>query len=300
MKEHQKLIKEFEEQKKKKIKNVKKAIAVTMAGAVVTTGVAIGSLINDNKENTKFRKNDNYVTQINNDNLPTKKTAINPPQIELLSYNGVEYYTMNTEYVLKTAKESLIRIEKLLKDNVEGLTPVAGTSGNFYPDYYNEYMLAGIAYTESSYRICTKDKLPLTSKDGALGPMQILPTTVDYVNYWLNDVMEIKDISFSTKDLIDPAKSMDIANLYLISCAKNYAKPTSRNSLFKYLNEDFSRARQQELIIAIYNEGPKNMLDHAQNGNIYDYLKEGSKQNYLNTVLKNANNIKQNHMQYLK
>lgn len=294
---YKKELMEIEKKRQKKIKTMQKVVAGTMTATMLSGAIAVGSLIYDaNKtEQKKHNIKDDYVT-VDKQTKPQKtqsKKIDSKTGISLKSYNGTKYYTMSEEYTLQIARESLDRVEKLLKENVPGLSPVGGNK-DFYPSYYDEYMLTGLAYTESSYRICREDGTPLTSKDGALGPMQILPSTVNYVNYWLKDVMEVKGVEFTTIDLINPEKAMDIANLYLISCAKNYAKATSNNSLFKVMKEDFSVERQQELIIAMYNEGPGNMLSHAKSGTIKQYLKEGSKTNYLNKVLTNAETIKEN------
>jgi len=130
--------------------------------------------------------------------------------------------------------------------------------------------------------------------------MQILPETVNYVNYWLKNVMEIDGIEFTEKDLTDPEKAMDIANYYIISCCKNYGRINCNNSLFKMMNKDFSASLQQELMIAMYNEGPGNIITHIKDKTINQYLKQGPKDNYLNKVLKNTQNIKENNADNFK
>lgn len=289
-----------EYKKKQKRNNI---IAASVAGALIASGITVGTIMHTSKTKTpessprkNIKEDVTYVTKAEEKEvkIPGQTEVYSESEISVKKYGGTNYYMMSEDFAVKIAGESMARVEQMLKENVPNIAPLAPGDDTFYPDYYDAYMLAGLSMTESDFRICTEDGTPLTSNVGALGPMQIKPETVDYVNYWVKDVMGIKGVQYTINDLTDPEKSMDIANLYLISCAKNYTRDNCNNPIFKKMGVDFSKTRQQQILIAMYNEGPGNMLNHAEDGSIYSYLKEGPKTNYLNKVLTKTEQIRVN------
>lgn len=204
------------------------------------------------------------------------------PNFEIKSIKGVDYYCCTPECTLELARQSMARIQKLLQS--AGATPVGLDSGEFYPEYYNEYLLSGIAMTESSLRVCTTSGEPLVSKDGAIGLMQVLPKTVSTINDWLVDTMGITGLSYTTQDLSNPEKSMDIANLTLIWICKNYCKPNCNNPLYKKMDKEFSLADQKNILIATYEQGPDEMIKHINSGKIAYYITPENSGNYLSKI----------------
>lgn len=268
-----------EKQQDKSVSNfVKVGTALVTSAALLTGTIALGNVIVKN-----------------NSNIISTQTP-EAGNISLIPYAGTNYYTCDAEYALTTARQTLDKVEKILTSS-DGVTPVGTASGNFYPYYFDEYFLAGIAYVETSFRICDESGKPVESKDGALGLMQIMPQTVKDVNSWLKTTMKV-DVQYTVQDLADPVKSMEIATFSLIQTCKNHGKQYCNNPLYPHLNENFSVSRQQEIILAIYNNGYQNMLKYVDNGTVFDYLSEGSSENFVNRVLTESKKLRQNFPQY--
>lgn len=268
--------------------------ALVVGGAILAGGVALGS---------------NKISSIKEDNSPpaqistmapttdTKKPeAINPNNIYISTYNGTKYFFATEEYMLQLSRESLSRVEAMLK-SVDGITPVGTSSGSFYPEYFDEYLLTAVAFTESTYRISDTNGNLLESKDGALGLTQVKPSTLNDLNNWLHGTMGLTSVTYTIEDLHDPSKALDITNLLLIKICKNHGKMTSNNPVYPYLNESFTLERQEEIILAIYNNGYDNIMRYINNGIVYDYLKEGSSNNYVNKVLTKKEKLVENHFE---
>ena len=280
--------------KKEKIRKVKIVLLVT---ALLTTQMGIATILLTNKQPKEQQyKEENISSEIrNNQNHPeqfgNKILFDDGKNMMLVRFGDKYYYTCSTEYAMSLAQNSLRTVEKTLK-TVDGITPVATDNGDFYPDYLNEYLLTAMALCESSFRIADSNGIPLTSKDNALGMMQIRPQTLQDVNNWLKNTMGL-NIQYSLEDLSDPQKSMDIATFILVQICKNHGKEHCNNPIYPYLKEEFSLSRQKEIVLALYNNGYDNMIDYAKEGTIFDYLSEGSKDNYVNKISRTAEQLEE-------
>ena len=271
--------------------NLTKIAAAFLTASVLTTGAVVAAIKsgNENIATSSVSDTSNSPQQeiLNNSNIP---------DIELVTYPGTDYYVCSLPYVNKLAKVTLAKVKSTLS-TVNGITPMASDSGDFYPAYFDEHLLTAIAYTESGFRTVDENGVPLTSNSGALGMMQIRPDTLTDVNNWLKNTMEL-DLQYSVEDLSDPAKSMEIATYYLIQTCKNHAKMNCNNPIFPYLKENFSYKRQEEIILAIYNNGYNKMLSYINDGTVYEYLSEGSKDNYVNKIITLANQLREQYNNY--
>lgn len=254
----------------------KKAGALLLAPVVLAGGIAISA--------PKNHTESNLPTIIDESNPETKPAPLNKNKIYIDKYKNNLYYFATEEYVLSLASESLNRVQMMLSQ-VDGITPVGTTNGEFYPDYFNPYLLAALCHTESSYRIMDINGKPLTSSAGAIGMTQIKPEVIDDLNNWLHNTLKLKNITYSIEDLNDPAKTMDITTLILIQLCKNHGKIGCNNPIYTHLHEGFNLKRQEEIILALYNNGFTNMQTYIKNGTLYNYLREGSPSNYVNKIL---------------
>ena len=252
-----------------------------IAGAVLAGGIAIAS--RNIKPTTNDPETESYSFSESAPITPPSSEIVNP-NVYHDTYRGQTYLFAREEYVLELARESLTRVENLLM-TVDGMTPVGTSSGDFYPEYYNEYLLTALCFTESSYRISDENGNLLKSSAGALGLTQVRPSAIEDLNDWLNNTLGLKNIKYTTEDLNDLNKAMDISNMILIKTCKSHGKVSSKSPIYPYLNESFSLSRQEEILLAIYNNGYSNMLSYIQNGTVYDYLSEGNPSNYVNKVL---------------
>ena len=283
-----------QEMTESRLKTLKRVQCLIITTAIITTSIfttffAVTRSDSGEKTTSSATQTGSFPSLSSPDKSNTKQN------ITLQKYGDTSYYIGSTEYVLSLAQNSLDKVEKILK-TVDGITPVGSNTGDFYPEYFNEYMLTAIAYCESSFRIKDINGDPLRSKDNALGMMQIRPQTLDDVNHWLKNTMGL-DLQYSVNDLTDPQKSMDIATFILVQSCKNHGKENCNNPIYPYLNESFSMSRQQEIILALYNNGYGNMMEYIQNGTVFEYLSEGSKTNYVNKIISTAEKLEDHYSQ---
>ena len=271
--------------KKKKPKNKKQLVAISLiSGALVCLVLGTSFTLANSDKNDQPRKNKaeysySFSTQ-NTSKKQDKKLENGYYEIGEPKFNG-SYYQHSEEDLIKMGRNSLKRVGKMFQ-TVDGIGPM-GQDGEFFPDYFNEYFLASIAFNESSGRTVDKNGKPITSHAGAMGLMQIKPEAIEYANYYAGQFMEIDNIHYTVEDLKDPQTSMDIATILLIANCKNFAQ--KHDEIFKNLNEPFSAERQREIILAYYNNGEGNMNAYMQQGVVKEYLKEGSEQNYANKII---------------
>lgn len=282
--------KEMLENRQKTIKRVQCLILTT---AILTTTFFTTFFIV--KKYDTSEKDKTSITQTSSLQSTSQGNTTKKENITIQKFGDKSYYVASPEYVLGLAQNSLSTVEKILK-NIDGITPVGTNSGDFYPEYFNEYMLTSMAYCESSFRIKDTDGNPLKSNADALGMMQIRPQTLNDVNYWLKNTMGL-DLQYSVEDLSDPQKSMDIATFILVQTCKNHGKEKCKNPIYPYLNEGFSIARQEEIILALYNNGYSNMMQYIENGTVFEYLSEGSSNNYVNKIMKTAEMFEEKYSQ---
>ena len=266
-------------------KNHKQVVAISLVVTALlslslATGLALKDNGNEQKQTIRDDKEFSSTTQspaesIEKDKLENGYYSIGEPK-----YNGA-YYQYGEEDLIKMARNSLKRVGKMFQ-TVDGIGPM-GEDGEFFPDYFNEYFLASVAFNESSGRTVDKNGKPITSSAGAIGLMQIKPEAINYANYYAGQFMGIEGVNYTVEDLKDGEKSMDIATILLIANCKNFAQ--SWDEIFKVLDEPFSAKRQEEIILAYYNNGEGNMNKYMANGTVTEYLREGNPTNYANKII---------------
>lgn len=268
------------------------------AGALLLAPAIIAGTISYSKNAPK--ENSNLTPSVTSSVQETINTPISFDNTTYLAnYQGEPYYFITEEYALSLASDSLTRVKEMLS-TVNGITPVATTTGEFYPEYFNEYLLTALCYTESSYRISKKNGEPLKSNAGAIGLTQVKPETLSSLNNWLHNTLHLNNITYTTEDLSDPSKAMDITTLLLIQICKNHGKMGCNNPIYPYIQESFSLKRQEEIILAIYNNGFNNMKSYVENGTIYNYLSEGPASNYVNKILTKKERLEEKYSDYYK
>ena len=282
------------EKKLKAAKVATGALVVTLSGMLIALDIA---LPNKNKDNpTTNQPESSPVDTIPQDTSPKETDPIyevpdQGPQegdIYIDTYNGEYYYYCSQEYVYEVANKALDNCEKMLTA-IDGVTDM-GDNG-FYQDFFNEDMLAAIAFTESTNRIKHVDGSPLESETGALGICQIEPITIRTVNKWLEETMTINDKKYTYNDANDPEKAFEIAVLACIRLLKNETRPGDEN----YINmgAEYSKDLQEKLIYAMYFYGEGNVRDACRDKSIWNtYLNPEWKdakgrENYVFKVLRN-------------
>lgn len=245
---------------------------------------------------------------------PSPKTPIEEPadnsinrpgyaqeNIFVEKYGNEYYYQCTPEYAKQLAENALIKVHHILTQKTTGTTPVGdhlekGEDINNIKDFYPQYFMGNdeenilplplkVAFAESDLRICKTNGDPYISDKGAVGMMQLKQDAIDDINKWIKTTMEIDGVSYTLEEVSkDPQKAMEAGTFYLIMLCKNHAKEGCNNPILPYLNEEFSFKRQEELVLALYNNGYGNIMDYIKQGTIYDYLSEGPSTNYVNTI----------------
>ena len=268
--------------------------AVVLTGAtLIGGGIAIAkhkqSSKEPSKDNGKYNEKGEFETPSILDNVDFDTTTQNKPNLEpTLSYYGEEeYYMFSTEQILELGRQSIAECEAVL-NQVDGLRHFGNDGNSIFPDYYDEYLIAGLAYTESTFRIYDEDKNLLKSHADAYGLTQVKKETIDYVNWWMENILELENPNYTLEDLKDPKKAMMITNYFNLSSILNYirgAKPL-------YEAVGCTTQGQKEVMLAIYNAGAGNVTTYMDNGTLHRYLSSGSKSNYVNKVLANESQIR--------
>lgn len=295
--------KQEELERKNKLKTA--AIASALAGATILGSVGIASKIENSSsaispnpapEETIIDKTPNkndlntpsYVTFT--PTLPEyAKNFENPIYIDTWSEDGQEYWFCSEEFALELARQSM----QIIADKMEGCGSMGEKNGPFYADFFDEYFLAGNAYAESSLRICKTNGEHMKSKDNACGMTQITEDAINTLNKWLPETMDIHDTTYSMDDLLDPEKAMEISTLYYYYICKNHCREDCNNPVYKWMGEEFSKSRQQEISTAIYNNGIGKIKEYINNGTIEDYLSNGSSMNHANRVNREEERLRQ-------
>ena len=160
--------------------NVVKRVAVLTASLVALLGVLALAEIMDKHS---FDDGDSSVAT--------------ETQISAINKNNEYGYKLTEGEVLEIASKALIKIENNLVSN--GATSMGEPGSSFYPEWFNPKMITAIAFIESSYRETNSDGSPLlgcevTNHLGeieqARGMCQVLPSTLEHINYWLKNTMQ--------------------------------------------------------------------------------------------------------------
>ena len=271
---------------------VKVGAGALAVGTLVTGAIAIANN-DDEKDKTPQKNESGYVEHVTVEKPsilddvqfePQKPLDLSPT---LTTYGGEEYYMFSTEQILEIGRQSLAECEKVLGE-VDGLRHFGKNGETVFPDFYDEYLIAGLAFTESSYRIYDEDENLLKSSANAYGLTQIKASTIDYVNWWMEEVMGLENPGYTIEDLKDPRKAMEITNYFNLSSILNYV----RDSKPIYIAAGATEQGQKEAMIAIYNAGAGNVQAYAKSGTLHQYLSSGPKSNYVNKVLSHEAQIR--------
>ena len=255
-----------------KDKLVKKAL-IASAVLIGTAGILIGcnSLLNSS-------------TSIMSDSVIEQSDTFTEEELREVNYKLTE------AQVLDMAQNALAKIEKDLVSHGAGSMGEQGTP--FYPEWFNPKMITAISFMESSYRVRNSDGSPLygseiVGKDGkierARGMCQILPSTLEYINWWLSSVME-SDLSYTMEDCDNPEKALEICILINISNCKNFFDRDEQ--IYSDLNFKDNSNLQGKCVIASYKYGAGNVDSSYRNDTLFDtylndYWIDGSGSNYV-------------------
>ncbi len=177
-------------------------------------------------------------------------------------YNGREYNFCTEDYVLELAEDAIDAVNSAFGE--AGMNPLVPGSKNYLPEYLDKYVLAGLAMTESSFRINETDGDPLMSSANARGMCQCKEDTLDYVKWYAKSVLNV-DIPYDFDDLDDPAVSMEVATWVLATNAENYFKPTRKNNAFDQAGIKFNEDIQKTMVLTSYNRGAQGVVNRLVN-----------------------------------
>ena len=204
-------------------------------------------------------------------------------------------YKLTTEQILRLADKSLGKISKILMST--GATPMSTSGNEFYPEWFNKEMITSITLMESSGRATNADGSPLYgygTTQRARGMCQLLPSTVDQINYWLHNTME-SDLSYTYEDCDNPEKSVEMCILLCIMNTKNFFRPGK--DIYQALDLRNNETIQMQCVVGSYNYGPGNIMRAYNEGKLFDtYLNlddwiDGDGVNYVKKFMENYNTL---------
>ncbi|MBE5738641.1 MAG: hypothetical protein E7354_02830 [Clostridiales bacterium] len=172
------------------------------------------------------------------------------------NYAGESYNFCSEEYALELAQNAIDKVNALFSGaGMKPLVPGSDTYLNF-----DKYTLAGLAFTESSFRYSEADGDPLYSSVKARGMCQCKAETLDYVKWYVKTVLG-EELDYEFEDLDDPRVSMEVAAMVLATNVENYFKPTRKNNAFAQSGLEFSPELQKSMMLASYNAGAQGVVN---------------------------------------
>lgn len=184
--------------------------------------------------------------------------------IYISSYGSKQYKYCTEEYALQLAEDAIENVNEMFGN--AGMKPLVEGDDEYLPDYFDKYMLVGLACTESSLRCEGADGEPLYSSVKARGMCQCKEDTLDYVKWYAKTVLGVK-LDYEFEDLDDPRVSLEVAALVLATNAENYYKPTKKDNAFSQSGLSFSQDAQKKLMLSSYYYGGKGALNRlVKNG----------------------------------
>lgn len=180
------------------------------------------------------------------------------PDTYVSSYGEKEYNFCSQEYALELADSAIDNVNELFGN--AGMKPLVPGSEEYLPEYFDKYMLAGLAYQESTLRYSEADGDPIYSSVKARGMCQCKEETLDYVKWYAKTVLGV-ELDYEFEDLDDPRVSMEVAALVLATNAENYFKPTRSNNAFEQAGIKFSPGAQKTMILSSYYHGAQGVVN---------------------------------------
>lgn len=213
----------------------------------------------------------------------TGNTESSTPDTYISTYGSKEYKFCSQEYALEIAQDAIDNVNELFGD--AGMKPLVPGSENYLPDYFDKYMLAGLAFQESTLRYQEADGDPIYSSVKARGMCQCKEETLDYIKWYTKTVLGV-ELDYEFEDLDDPRVSIEVAALVLATNAENNFKPTRKNNAFSQAGIAFSPEAQKTMMLSSY--------FHGANGVVNRLLKSGTTtSDYAKGIIANENMLRE-------
>ena len=200
-------------------------------------------------------------------------------------YAGTKYEFATPEYALELAESAINNVNEMLKD----LPPINEGDENFLPEYVDKYLLSGLAMQESSLRIRKADGGKVISSVGAVGICQIKASmALKDVQDWL--VQLGIDKEYTSEDLSDPEKAMEVSALYQGLLLHKYYR--ADKDIYNHIGRAFSPKLQEILMLSAYNSGLGTIRNAVENEKFFEnyYNNEYS---YANKIIGHSKNLEE-------
>ena len=200
-------------------------------------------------------------------------------------YAGTKYEFATPEYALELAESAINNVNEMLKD----LPPINEGDENFLPEYVDKYLLSGLAMQESSLRIRKADGGKVISSVGAVGICQIKASmALKDVQDWL--VQLGIDKEYTSEDLSDPEKAMEVSALYQGLLLHKYYR--ADKDIYNHIGRAFSPKLQEILMLSAYNSGLGTIRNAVENEEFFEnyYNNEYS---YANKIIGHSKNLEE-------
>ena len=180
------------------------------------------------------------------------------PDTYVSSYGNKDYYFCSQEYALELADDAIDNVNEMFEG--AGMNPLVPGSENYLPEYFDKYMLAGLAFQESTFRYLEADGDPIYSSVKARGMCQCKKETLDYVKWYAKTVLGV-ELDYDFEDLDDPRVSMEVAALVLATNAETHFKPTRKDNAFSQAGIRFSPEAQKTMMLSSYYHGAQGVVN---------------------------------------
>ncbi len=174
------------------------------------------------------------------------------------SYGKQDYYFCSQEYALELADDAIDNVNEMFEN--AGMNPLVPGSENYLPEYFDKYMLAGLAFQESTFRYLEADGDPIYSSVMARGMCQCKEETLDYVKWYAKTVLGV-ELDYDFEDLDDPRVSMEVAAMVLATNAETHFKPTRKDNAFSKSGISFSPQAQKTMMLSSYYHGAQGVVN---------------------------------------
>ena len=174
------------------------------------------------------------------------------------SYGSKDYYFCSQDYALELADDAIDNVNEMFEN--AGMNPLVPGSENYLPEYFDKYMLAGLAFQESTFRYLEADGDPIYSSVKARGMCQCKEETLDYVKWYAKTVLGV-ELDYDFEDLDDPRVSMEVAALVLATNAETHFKPTRKDNAFSKSGLRFSPEAQKTMMLSSYYHGAQGVVN---------------------------------------
>lgn len=184
------------------------------------------------------------------------------PDTYISNYGDKEYKFCSQEYALEIAQEAIDNVNEMFGN--AGMNPLVPGSEEYLPEYFDKYMLAGLAFQESTLRYQEADGDPIYSSVKARGMCQCKEETLDYVKWYAKTVLGV-ELGYEFEDLDDPRVSIEVAAMVLATNAENNFKPTRKNNAFSQAGIQFTPEAQKTMMLSSYYHGANGVVKRLLN-----------------------------------